>query len=134
MQGTVQRLGEICDSTTAVEKMAEVSEQWFHVQSDATDRLTVLEETTEEWEEYDNEIANLGSWVDHAKTSLKMRDTSVPIHEQVPQLQVRKLKSTPVLIRLRHVPCLITIKAKFFISLTLRNGICAIDMLSSFNG
>ena len=75
--------GQSCGRTVSA-----LREQLLTTQSETTGRLDALQQVVGEWCQLDHQVETLTAWIETVSETLEVKDTAVPLREQLAQRQV----------------------------------------------
>lgn len=89
----VKQMEQLSDASPARDSLTHLHQRVFDIQAKATDKLNSLEETNDDIEEYETEMANLKKWMDDTRSHLTMRDATMTLKDQLAVQEVRKMRN-----------------------------------------
>ena len=85
----VKRMDNSVDASPARDKLAQLNQRMFKIQSDVSSRLNTLEETNDQIEDYEQELRDLRKWMDDTRANLTMKESSVNLKDQLALHEVK---------------------------------------------
>jgi len=89
MNAVIKQMEPLCECVPQMEKLADLSHKTFEMRAKTMDKVTELEDVSEQIEEYEVELGEIKHWMEKTRTHLTMRDNSLTLKDQLELQEVR---------------------------------------------